>query len=47
MKSERITEKTKISSTKTVDFEELREQCLTLKESKQDLLYMVHKHFHQ
>lgn len=34
------------ASLKTVSEKELREHCLTLKESKQELLSLVHKHFH-
>ena len=34
------------SSTKRVSKKELREHCLSLEESKHDLLDMVHHHFH-
>ena len=34
------------ASPRTVSKKELQEHCLTLEESKQELLSMVHKHFH-
>lgn len=34
------------ASTKKISKKELGEQCLSLEESKQGLLEIVHKHFH-
>jgi hypothetical protein len=34
------------TSPRTVSKKELRDHCLTLEESKKELLSMVHKHFH-